>query len=357
MEVFARLFQKAAGRAEPDEGSTMNQKTRLVLYSMAHCAVDFSCAFLLFRLCRGEPDWALWLLLYNFCAFALQMPLGALADRLNRNGVLAAGGCGLIALCPLLPRGTAMAVTAGVGNALFHIGGGLDTLNDSKSRAAALGIFVSPGALGLSLGMLCGQGKALPLWVPSMVLAGLAGGILALCRGSFGSLRSENAEASLVPAGEGVRLVPLFLVVVLRSYMGMQQSFPWRQQWAMALTVMLVLGKASGGFLSDRLGARRASALSLGGAAGLYLLCMLPGPGLLAVLLFNMTMPITLWAAARLLPGAKGFVFGLMTFALFLGFLPSYLGWPSLLTGPGAYAVVTVISLVLLRTGLGREAP
>ena len=334
----------------------MKHRPLLALYSLAHFAVDFSCAFLLFRLRAGFPDWALGLLLYNFCAFAMQMPLGAAADRLNRNGLLAAAGCAVTALSPLLPAGLPLAVAAGLGNALFHLGGGLDTLNDSRERAAALGVFVSPGALGLSLGTLCGGGGALPLWLPPLVLLALAGAILLLCRRTYGSLGSENAPPELSWAGRPLLLVPLFLVVVLRSYMGMQQSFPWRADWALALTLMLVLGKAFGGFLSDRLGPRRASAASLAGAAALYLFCALPLPGLAAVLLFNMTMPITLWAAARLLPGAKGFAFGLLTFALFLGFLPSYLGWPSLLTGPAAYGALAAASLVLLGLGLGREA-
>ena len=52
------------------------------------------------------------------------------------------------------------------------------------------------------------------------------------------------------------------------------------------------------------------------------------------------------------MPAAKGFTFGLLTFALFLGFLPSWLGWPSLLTGPGAYAAVALVSLLLLWRGL-----
>ena len=69
-----------------------------------------------------------------------------------------------------------------------------------------------------------------------------------------------------------------------------------------------------------------------------------------------MTMPVTLWAAARALPGAKGFAFGLLTFALFLGYLPAYLGWPSLLTGPAAYACAALLSLVILWFGLGKEA-
>ncbi len=333
----------------------MPHTPRLALYSLAHFAVDFSCAFLLFRLASGSPDWALGLLLYNFCAFAMQMPLGAVADRLNRNGLVAAAGCVLTALSPLLPAALPLAVAAGIGNALFHLGGGLDTLNDSTKRAAALGIFVSPGALGLALGTLCGKTGILPLWLPSLTLLALAAAILLLCRRTCGSLRSENALPDLGCAGRPAVLVPLFLVVVLRSYMGMQQSFPWKADWALPLTLMLVLGKAVGGFLSDRLGPRRASAASLTAAAVLYMFCTLPLPGLLAVLLFNMTMPITLWAAARLLPGAKGFTFGLLTFALFLGFLPSYLGWPSLLTTPAAYAAVTVISLGLLGLGLWEE--
>ena len=74
-----------------------------------------------------------------------------------------------------------------------------------------------------------------------------------------------------------------------------------------------------------------------------------------AVLLFNMTMPITLWGAARLMPGGKGFAFGLLTFGLFLGFLPTWLGWPSILTSPWAMALAAVVSAVILLAGLKGE--
>ena len=73
------------------------------------------------------------------------MPVGLLADRLDKNHAVAALGCGACALAWLIP-GLGGAVCAGVGNALFHVGGGLDTLNRSDSRCGALGIFVSPGA-------------------------------------------------------------------------------------------------------------------------------------------------------------------------------------------------------------------
>ena len=337
----------------------MSPRPPLALYSLAHLWVDLSCALLVLRTLSGGPDFGLCLLLYNFCAFALQMPLGLLADRLDRNGALSAAGCALTALAYLIPLPVLAAVTAGVGNALFHLGGGLDALNAGGDRAGGLGVFVSPGALGLFLGSAWARGTAGGLWAAPAGLLALAAAILWQCRRRYGpGLRSGNAPASLAAPAGYAPLLPLFLVVVLRSYMGMNQSFPWRGAggWALALTLALAAGKAAGGFAMDRLGPRWASLGSLGTAAALYLLSALPLPGTLAVFLFNMTMPITLWAAARTLPGAKGFTFGLLTFALFLGFLPSFLGWPSLLTGPASYAGAALASLLLLWRPLRRGA-
>ena len=60
------------------------------IYALVHMAVDLSCAFLVYTYVLGGEQWYLWLLLYNFCAFALQMPIGAAADRLDRNSCVAA---------------------------------------------------------------------------------------------------------------------------------------------------------------------------------------------------------------------------------------------------------------------------
>ena len=335
----------------------MTRTPLLALYSLAHFWVDLSCALLAFRSLSASPDFALCLLLYNFCAFALQMPLGLLADRLDRNGAVAAAGCALVALAYAVPLPLAAAVTAGVGNALFHLGGGIDTLNTGLRRSAALGIFVSPGAVGLFLGTLWGRGDAAPLWAGPVGLLVLAGAILWLCRRTFGSLRSGNAPVEAEPAGGSwLPLVPLFLVVVLRSWMGLGQSFPWKAAWGLPLVLALALGKAAGGFLMDAVGPRRAAGWSLGLAAALYLLSGAPLPGLLAVFLFNMTMPMTLWAAAQLLPGAKGFGFGLLTFALFVGYLPVYLGWPAVFGNVWACAAAAALSLALLWRPMGKEA-
>ena len=336
----------------------MRAKPLPALYSLAHLWVDLSCALLLFGPLSGAPSFALYLLLYNFCAFALQMPLGLAADRLSRGGGLAAAGCCLTALAYCSPLPLMAPLTAGMGNALFHLGGGMDVLRAGGERGAALGVFVSPGALGLYLGALWARGGSALLWTAPAGLLVLAGAIWLLRRSAAPS--RAGGRRPLPAGGYGV-VLPLFLVVVLRSYLGMNQSFAWRGQgrWALWLTLALALGKAAGGFAMDRLGPRRASAVSLVLAGGLYLASALPLPGTLAVFLFNMTMPMTLWAVARVLP--EGFAFGLLTFGLFLGFLPSYLGWPSLLAGPASYAAGALVSLLLLAPplaalGRGREA-
>ena len=114
----------------------------------------------------------------------------------------------------------------------------------------------------------------------------------------------------------------------------------------------LAAGKAAGGYLADRFGFRRTAVLSLALSAALLPLAPEhPLLGTAAIFLFNMTMPLTLWASARLLPSARGFAFGLLTFGLFLGFLPAVFGGS--LSAPMA-AVWALVSLALLLPGLGK---
>ena len=331
------------------------ERLRLACYSLGHFWVDFSCALLMFSCLWGRPEWGVCVLLYNFCAFAMQMPIGLAADRLDRNSAVAAVGCVLVALgwclgsVPLLA-----ALTAGMGNGCFHVGGGVDVLNTSQTKSAALGIFVSPGAFGIYFGTVLGKGNTVPHWLSMMGLVIFAVAFLVLDLRLRGSLCSGN-KIFYIEFSRNViwALTCCFLVVVLRSYLGMIWSFPWKSGgWTLAAICAVVLGKATGGFLGDRVGMSREAGWSLGLAALLFCLSAHPVAGVAAIFLFNMTMPITLWAAAKLLPGAKGFAFGMLTFALFLGFLPVYLGWRVPVQGGVGYAFGALASLVLLVLGL-----
>ena len=338
-------------------------KTETALLSVSHAAVDLACAALFFGFLKTGDVW-LNMVLYNAFAFLMQLPMGIIADRLNRNLLFAGIGCALVALAyPLAGIPVLSAVVAGIGNGAFHVGGGIEVLNGSNGRAGALGVFVSPGAIGLFLGRFYStELRLVPLLVPAaLVLFGL---VLALVSFKKSRFVSRNAEFDpKVEKGGMLPLAALFLVVVLRSFMGTTNAFSLGAALSALPPVLaglvpvlcLACGKAAGGFVSDAIGTRLTSVISLGLCALALFFPASPYLTLAALFLFNMTMPVTLFASANLLRGAKGTAFGLLTAALFMGCVPAFLGapleFPSYISGGFA-----LISLALLLPGLKREA-
>ncbi len=325
---------------------------KLTVLSVAHFCVDMACAALFFGRLDRSAHWWLYMVLYNACAFALQLPLGLLADRLNRNLPFAAVGCGLVAMSfPLTGFPLLAALVCGLGNGMFHVGGGLEVLNDSD-RAAPLGVFVSPGAVGLYLGTVGAPLLLRCSWAMPLLLILTGAGLLI----GKNTLISSNAPLSIsLPKGDGLPLICLFLVVALRSLLsGGAFSTGLADLPGLVPVLCFAFGKAAGGLLGDRLGLRRTAVLSLGTAAALLLLPRGYGT-LFSLFLFNMTMPLTLLEAARLLPGAKGTAFGLLTCALFVGMLPRFGGLAPALPGY-AWAGLVLLSLGLLWAGLRKEA-
>ena len=175
----------------------MNKDRRMLwAYSVGHFCVDFACAFFVLRFGLTGADRVTALLLYNFFAFAVQMPLGLLTDRLGNGRVFSALGCAMVAAAPLLRCAPlALCVAAGLGNALFHIGGGHDVLSASNGRAGALGVFVSPGAFGLFLGGAL-RTAAFPAWPVAAALLVCAAAILRLCPRTAGGEVSLNSPSA-----------------------------------------------------------------------------------------------------------------------------------------------------------------
>ena len=328
------------------------------IYSVAHCLVDFACAFLMFRSIAQARDWYYYILVYNFCAFAMQMPIGIVADKLDRNHLIAGAGCILVgAAYGLTGIPLVSVITAGLGNGMFHIGGGIDVLNISEEKSGALGVFVSPGAFGVYFGTLAGKGGG-PAAIPVVIALLAAAGFIIVSRRVWSKTYVPNVPFSPAPSkqkipGVLITVACLFLVVCLRSFVGLALNFPWKAAgyWGLALVCASVFGKTAGGFLSDKLGPLKTAVLTLGVSALLFLFPHTAAAGTGAVLFFNMTMPVTLWVTAKIFPGAKGFSFGLLTFALFLGFLPVYLG---LSASVWLFAPAAAVSLALLYAGLSR---
>lgn len=346
----------------------MRRHKKLIWASATHFMVDFICAWMIINKIPGSESWYLKMLVYNFLAFAGQLPAGILLDRITARSdkagsITASAGC-FLCLAVLLTGADSFAliVTAGIGNALFHVGSGAGILRKYHGRASASGIFVSTGALGIY------AGSVIPMinriFIPvAVILFMLTVYSLRLTaaekKGSITETRSGQTNAgngklfSDSRGRETLSLICLFLVVVLRSFEGSIFSFPWNDSiiTGFFLTGAVFLGKMLGGFASDVFGSLQTAAVSLGIAAILLAVSDHMGAALIGVLLFNMTMPVTLSELYRKLSAYPGTAFGLLTFALYLGVLPLFSGTGEV-SSPAVYAVLTVISLILIITGL-----
>ncbi len=335
----------------------MNGSVKMIgLLSLSHMAVDFLCAFSLFRSFADLPEV---FLLYNFCAFALQLPLGILIDAWVRERneqsfpALMFVAAGLI----LTGAGTLISpLVTGLGNALFHCGGGVLTIGEDRFRdmkGRGLGVFVAPGALGLAGGMLFyGTGSY------RAVLAGVSGGLAVLFFLMLGVRQARipqpERKADLADRKTLIITLACFAVVILRSLCGMAVVFPWRSGVLPVLlaTFFLAAGKSAGGFFAARHGIKLTVPLTLALAAVSYCFAARMAAGLPALFFFNMTMPLTLYMLAEELPDMPGTAFGLLTFGLFLGYLPVLYGWFRNVPPFPAGTVFSILSLVILASAV-----
>lgn len=327
----------------------MRQRASLAVYTFSHLCVDFACFFMLFSGFRNSLSGggaalqtiSLGFLLYNILAFGLQPLIGYLCDARHRVPAALIGCALLLAGLALISLPWVSLVLCAVGNACFHIGGGIDSLVHAGGRMARSGIFVSSGALGVSLGILAGQGGVPPL-VP-MLLVALCGVLIFVFDKS---LRGERPAARFALTGallpfSAVLALCLFSIVI-RAYVGSSIPIAWKTTALLTLlpSVGACAGKAAGGFLADWLGARTTGAMTL--LLSLPLLCLGYGNPILCtigIVLFNVTMPITLCAVASGFPHHPGLAFGLTTLGLLCGSVPTFF---FALPGGAAPAVMAV---------------
>ena len=117
------------------------------------------------------------------------------------------------------------------------------------------------------------------------------------------------------------------LVVIVRSYMGYGIPLSWNKTIMQTVILFCVMGigKALGGILSDLIGIRKTAIIST--IFAIPFLCFGNNYmfiSLIGVMLFSMTMPITLAILVSKLKNTPGLAFGLTTVGLFLGTLPIF---------------------------------
>lgn len=308
----------------------------LCFNAFAHFLVDAISVTTLFSAGLAGEALTLAVVLYNTLAFSTQCLVGLVLDRLGKllRWDLAAMLAVILGFALPLP-GLARVCIVGLGNSLFHVAGGTMTLQSSRGKAWKLGLFVAPGALGVTLGtvspvygwylcaalVLCALGLAYAWPRTPMTL----------------ELLPEDLPQDRLPL---LTVVLLTLAVAVRAIGGSALHFPWKTGAGAAflLTAFVMAGKAAGGFICDRLGAGRTALLSIPLAA--VLSAFFPESAVLSLLgqfLLNLSMPVTLWLLYEAMPDAPAFAFGLAASALWPGTIAGML---FRLTGPALWCCI-----------------
>jgi FSR family fosmidomycin resistance protein-like MFS transporter len=335
--------------------------SNLTIYGSSHAVVDATCAAVILNLSQIhsvnlEEFFAL-VILYNILAFGLQVPFGLMIDKWHIPLFSAIAGCILAAVSTivLVFPSTIAVCLAGIGNALFHVGGGSISLNLTPKRATAPGIFVAPGALGILVGTIIGKSGYFASW-PFVFL------LLSLCVAMF-MIKApkidydKNDRESRRVDFHSFELVILLLLssIAVRSLVGLAIVFPWKSDMVLfiTLTAAVVLGKALGGILADKSGWISVATVSLLISAPLLSFgASIPYAAIVGVFSFNVTMPVTLVAISNMLPGRPGFSFGLTCLALIAGALPTFTEFRILFSNQWLILTVILVSTAVLFYGL-----
>jgi hypothetical protein len=305
------------------------------LYFYVHAVLEAVCYFALARVTGNV--FLLWSipLLYDAVAFLPQAVIGRLKDAFSR---IPLGLIGLILLIAgfwtfcvdALPGKYTEIFILSLGNACLHVAGADATLHSSYGKLSHSAIFVSGGSLGIIAGKLLGKSGVSFYYL--IILALTAVPFIILARKMREKHEKNGSDCRDFkynnPAFPVFAVVIIaFLIVACRSYMGYGIPTSWNKTafQTVLLYVFMCVGKALGGVLCDAYGIKKTALASI-----LFSLpFLLFGNNvmiisLIGIMLFSMTMPVTLGVLVSVLPKTPNLAFGITTAGLFFGALPVF---------------------------------
>lgn len=324
---------------------TGRETMSLAAYTAVHFMVDFACFYYLmgtFSLYEFTGiGIAKGFLLYNVIAFGLQFLIGWYYDGRNyvHAGIvgllLIMAGIGMETVLPMLCKDalviemeviagipykdwlTIMLIVLALGNAFFHVAGGMDSLLYSKGKMSRCGIFVSSGALGVAIGSYIGKNALLDgISLLCVLLVGT--GLLIVYGKPEKEQRWQNHEQKKEDPKMLLPALLCFGAIMLRGYLGTLLTTSFSVLFLAAIATCF--GKLMGGILADAFGGKRIGIVSMAVAA----ICfsgVFTGPlvSIVGIVSFNLTMPITYYTLYESFPHHPGFACGLNCLGLVLG--------------------------------------
>ena len=300
------------------------------LYFYIHFIVEVVCFYYLSKVTNNASF--IWLIpfIYDGLAFVPQSLIGYLSDKYPKINI-GFIGVFLLFIAILIYSVTNFSIYISLvilclGNAFLHVAGAENTIRSSNGKLSLSAIFVSGGSFGVISGKLLAASSFKSIYLLPIILTMIPFIMLA---NIYNNGKNDNVKFNYVKDSINPSLVILIavLVVIVRGYMGYGIPTSWNKTilQTILLYVTMGLGKALGGILSDKFGIRKVAILST--ILAIPFLCFgdnLMIISLIGVMLFSMTMSITLAILVSVLKQSPGLAFGLTTIGLFLGTAPIF---------------------------------
>ncbi len=305
----------------------IHPKINISLFTVLHFIVDGICGLVIFStlVINQSDDMSFAILItYNLLAFVTQPFVGLLIDmhdNQERLFLLISVFSLALGICfksqPLIS-----ALLLGIGNSFFHISGGKYTISKTGNDIFDLGLFVSTGAVGLAIGCNFNNVYVWSIFLPLLFLISF---LIIFSKDSINIAGDKNISKNENLSEKAIFLLFLLIciAVLIRSFLGkiINYSFDKTTLVLVLFGLASTLGKALGGAISKAIGINKTIIITMIVSAILFLF----GNGnvylsLLAILLFNMSMPLTLYLANCLVE-KEGFAFGMLAAFLIPGYL------------------------------------
>jgi len=302
------------------------------LYFYIHFVTEVICFYVLSRIIGNSGF--LWVcpLIYDSLAFVPQSIIGYLSDLYPKINFGIIGTLllviGLITFeLNLLPGMFTEIIILCLGNACIHINGAEVTLRSSQGKLSHSAIFVSGGSFGVITGKLLSTSHISLLLLSLFGLTMIPFILLAEYYRKYNNKLCQNFNYHNKKINSKIIIFLAVIIVIVRGYMGYGLPTSWNKTTIQTILLFCTMGvgKALGGILSDSFGIKKVAISSMLLALPFLLIgnnLMLVS--LIGVLLFSMTMSITLGLLVSILKETPGLAFGLTTIGLFLGTVPIF---------------------------------
>lgn len=326
-----------------------------ILYFIIHFIIEITSFYIVSSYIDTNLVWIL-ALMYDFFAFVPQGIFGYLKDKgIKTNFTIIGMILSTLSLILLYFNLNAILVilVLSIGNCMIHIQGAETTLRTSNGKLAPSAIFVSGGSFGVI------TGKILAMYnvpIPFIIIINLLMLIpIAICNKYVYLIDDKNLEKynfSNKNINSKVIITLAVFVVIVRAYMGYGIPTTWNK--TLIQTILLYcsmgIGKAMGGILIDSIGIKKTALLSTIGSLPFLLFGNnVMAISLIGIMMFSMTMAVTLGLIVSEIKKYPGVAFGFTTVGLFLGSLPVFVfRINSILINCLMVTILTVASVIVL---------